>query len=210
MRAIKYPLVKFFLFMILIFLFIFTLIKSYSDYVFKNISDNFLRLHIVANSDSTKDQVVKYEIRDAILNYISPFLKDANSKQEAIEILSNNTEKLYEISYKILEDNNLNYPVTINIGKYKFPTKDYTNFILPEGTYDALKIELGNSAGQNWWCVMFPSICIIDTNNIFSSSITENDTNISLNQEELSLISKDSSTPDIKIKFKLLELFENF
>lgn len=207
MKHIKFS--KTIILFILFIFFVLTLAKSYSDYIFSDISNSFLRLHIVANSDSTKDQVVKYQIRDSILHYISPYLKNAKTKQDAINILENNIDEFYNISDKILKENNINYPVNISIGNFKFPTKDYSSFILPEGKYDALKIELGNSSGQNWWCVMFPSLCLIDSNDLFVTNSTFDVLNNNLNSEELSIVTKNESSPDIKIKFKLIELFEN-
>ena len=209
MKFAKSSYFKFFILSILFIFFIFLLAKSYSDTMFKNISNNFLRLHIVANSDSTEDQVLKYEIRDAILNYISPYMKNASSKQDAIKILKNNMKQMYKLSSDILTEHGVNYPVRINIGNFNFPTKDYSSFILPEGNYDALKIELGNANGQNWWCVMFPSLCIVDASsfgiNDSSMDILQN----TLDSEEFSIVRKDNTSPDIKIKFKLIELFEN-
>ena len=209
MKFAKSSYFKFFILSILFIFFIFLLAKSYSDTMFKNISNNFLRLHIVANSDSTEDQVLKYEIRDAILNYISPYMKNASSKQDAIKILKNNMKQMYKLSSDILTEHGVNYPVRINIGNFNFPTKDYSSFILPEGNYDALKIELGNANGQNWWCVMFPSLCIVDASsfgiNDSSMDILQN----TLDSEEFSIVRKDNTSPDKKIKFKLIELFEN-
>ena len=92
---------------------------------------------------------------------------------------------------------------------FYFTTKEYSEIILPEGYYDALKIELGESKGQNWWCVMFPSLCIIDSNNLNFSKSSEQLLQENLSEEELSIISNNNTTPDIKIKFKLIELFEN-
>ena len=209
MKFAKSSYFKFFILSILFILFIFFLAKSYSDTMFKNISNNFLRLHIVANSDSTEDQILKYEIRDAILNYISPYIKNANSKHDAIQILNNNMDELYNLSSNILNEHGLNYPVNIKIGNFNFPTKDYSSFILPEGNYDALKIELGNAVGQNWWCVMFPSLCIVDTSNFNIDNSSMDILKNTLDPEEFSIISKDNTSPEIKIKFKLIELFEN-
>lgn len=209
MNFFKSFLFKFFTVFLLLMFFVFFLAKSYSDFMFDRISDNFLRLHIVANSDSTNDQVLKYEIRDAVLNYISPYLKNAKSKQEALEILNKNTNKFYEISTNILDSHDIDYPVKISVGNFKFPTKDYSNFVLPEGNYDALKIELGNATGQNWWCVMFPSVCIIDSSNFFSSNSSSEILHDTLDDEEFSIITKNDNSQDIKIKFKLIEIFEN-
>lgn len=209
MKIFKSSFFKFVLVSALFICFLIVLIKNYSDHVFGNISNNFFRLHIVANSDSAEDQVIKYEIRDSILNYISPELKNSKSKDEALKIIQSNIPVFYDLSNNILLKHDVNYSVNISVGNYNFPTKDYSTFILPEGNYDALKIELGNASGQNWWCVMFPSICIIDNSTFSTHDSTSSILEDTLDSEGLSIISKDTDSPDIKIKFKLIELFEN-
>lgn len=209
MNIKKSPLFNFFIILFLFFAFVFCLAKSYADTIFTNISDNFLRLHVIANSDTTEDQMLKYEIRDTILNYISPYLKNANSKQEAIDILNKNINEIYKLSYNVLENHNLDYPLKISVSNSKFPTKDYSNIVLPEGNYDALKVEIGDAKGQNWWCVMFPSICIIDSTNCNFNEESNQLIKENLDTEEFSIITKNNSSSNIKIKFKLIELFEN-
>lgn len=202
-------LLKFFILFLLFITFIFISAKSYSEKMFKNISDNFLRLHVIANSDSTEDQMLKYKIRDAIIEYFNPYLKNANNKDEAISILSEHTAEIYEIASNVQKQNGFNYPINVSINKSYFPTKNYSNIILPEGYYDALKIEIGNADGQNWWCVMFPSLCLIDINNYSFSDSSDNILQNNLSKEEYSIVSADKSSTEIKIKFKLIELFEN-
>ena len=177
--------------------------------MFKNISNNFLRLHVVANSDSTEDQILKYKIRDAVIDYMKPYFSNVNTKNDALNILNSQKNNINDLATKITTENGYNYPVNVSIGNFYFPTKEYSEIILPEGYYDALKIELGNAKGQNWWCVMFPSLCIIDSNNLSFSESSEQLLQENLSEEELSIISNTNTTPDIKIKFKLIELFEN-
>ena len=193
----------------LIIIFIFISAKSYSQNMFKNISNNFLRLHVVANSDSTEDQILKYKIRDAVIDYMKPYFSNINTKNDALNILNSQKNNISDLATKIATENGYNYPVNVSIGNFYFPTKEYSKIILPEGYYDALKIELGNAKGQNWWCVMFPSLCIIDSNNLSFSESSEQLLQENLSEEELSIISNTNTTPDIKIKFKLIELFEN-
>lgn len=209
MSKLKFPLLKMFILFILFITFIFISAKTYSEKMFKNISDNFLRLHIVANSDSTEDQMLKYEIRDAIIEYFNSYLKNVNTKDEAISILSEHIADIYEIASNVQKENGFNYPINVSINKSYFPTKDYSNIILPEGYYDALKIEIGNADGQNWWCVMFPSLCLIDTNDYSFSDSSDKVLQNNLSEEEYSIVSTDKPSADIKIKFKLIELFEN-
>lgn len=204
---------NFFYKLILIFflfcIFIFSLAKSYSHTMFNNISDNFVRLHIIANSDSTSDQILKYKIRDKVIEYMTPFFSGITTKNEALEVLKAHTNDIINISYNIANSNGYFYPIHVSVGNYYFSTREYDTITLPEGYYDSLKIEIGDAKGQNWWCVMFPSLCLIDSGNqdfqYKSSELLQEN----LSTEEYSIISNDAKTIDLKIKFKLIELFEN-
>ena len=192
----------------LLFLFVFISAKSYSNAMSKSISDKFLRLHVIANSDSTEDQILKYQIRDAILEYMKPILENANSKEEALTLLTNQQKNLEIIAKKITVDNNFDYDITVSIGNFYFPTKEYSNFILPNGFYDALQIKIGKATGQNWWCVMFPSLCITDQSCNFTNS-SEEFLQENLSNEEFKVLYNNPENQQLKIKFKLIELFEN-
>ena len=209
MSKFKNFFLKLSLIFLLITIFIFISARSYSKNMFKNISNNFLRLHVIANSDSTEDQILKYKIRDAVIDYMKPYFSNINTKNDALNILNLQKNNINDLATKITTENGYNYPVNVSIGNFYFPTKEYSEIILPEGYYDALKIELGNAKGQNWWCVMFPSLCIIYSNNLSFSESSEQLLQENLSEEELSIISNTNTTPDIKIKFKLIELFEN-
>ena len=200
---------KFLFIFLLIIIFIFISAKKYSEKIFNNISDNFLRFHVIANSDSTDDQILKYKIRDSILDYYSNNCTNINSKEEAISFFNNNIDKLYEIAYSVLSENHVNLPLNIYIGKSHFPTKEYSQIILPEGTYDALKIEIGAAKGQNWWCIMFPTLCFFENSEYTLCENSSNYLSENLNSEELNLINNAEKSNDLKIKFKLIEIFEN-
>lgn len=208
MYKLKKIFYKFIFTIFLLFLFIFVSAKSYSNAMSKSISNKFLRLHVVANSDSTEDQMLKYQIRDAVLEYMEPTLKDAKSKEEALELLNNSKENIEKIAKKIAFDNNFNYDITVSIGNFYFPTKEYSNFILPNGFYDALQIKIGKAAGQNWWCVMFPSLCITEQSCNFTNS-SEEFLQENLSNEEFKVLYNNPENQQLKIKFKLIELFEN-
>ena len=200
---------KFLIVFFLILIFIFISAKSYSNIMFENISNNFLRLHIVANTVSTEDQILKYNIRDAVLEYINPLFENIKDKESALNILTCHINEIQIIASNIAVSSGFNYPITVSVGNFYFPTKNYSKITLPEGHYDALKIELGKADGQNWWCVMFPSLCLLDTNHLSFSKSADKVLNENLSSEEYSVISNVDSSKDIKIKFKLIELFEN-
>ena len=107
-----------------------------------------------------------------------------------------------------IADEGYNYDVNIKIGNFEFPTKYYGDISLPAGYYDALRVEIGNASGRNWWCVMFPSLCFIDISSGIVPDESKEDLQNVLSEEEYSIIS-DNSNYGIKFKFKLLEFFAN-
>ena len=181
---------------------------SYAQNISTDIANSVFRLHVIANSDSTEDQNLKYLVRDNILNYIQEISNGITSKSEIIEIIKSHSSEIHEIATKTIEENGYNYPVSISIGNFAFPTKKYGDITLPAGLYDAVRVEIGSAKGQNWWCVMFPPLCFVDTT---SGIVPENSKKLiqdNLSQEEYNLISKDTSS--VKVKFKIVELLQNF
>lgn len=205
MSKFKNFFLKLSLIFLLITIFIFISARSYSKNMFKNISNNFLRLHVVANSDSTEDQILKYKIRDAVIDYMKPYFSNINTKKDALEILNSQKNNITNLAKKIATDNGYTYPVTVFIGNFYFPTKEYSEIILPEGYYDALKIELGDAKGQNWWCVMFPSLCFIDISSGIVNDEAKENLEENLDNESYNLISNTST--ETTFKFKLVEFF---
>ena len=191
-------------------LFIYTSICaiSYAENVSTDIANSVFRLHVIANSDSSEDQKLKYIVRDNLLKYMNVICKDCSSKEEAINIVKENKNSFKQIAINTIKEYGYSYDVNINIGNFEFPTKSYGDISLPAGYYDALKVEIGEAKGQNWWCVMFPPLCFID---ISSGVVPEESKEIMLNNlsdEEFALIS-DNSDSQIQFKFKLLEFFTN-
>ena len=203
MKNFKNLLVIFTLFIVYIFISIF----SYSNAVSTNISDSVFRLHVIANSDSAEDQNLKYDVRNALISYMNSISTNISSKEEAIKLVIENKNKFYNIAKQVISDKGFNYDVSIEIGNFSFPTKTYGDISLPAGFYDALRVEIGEASGQNWWCVMFPSLCFVDVTNGIVPEESKQDLETTLTQENYNLISSDSL--EFKVKFKLVELFEN-
>lgn len=196
-------------FIIFILLCLFVLISavSYVDAVSSDIANSVFRLHVIANSDSVEDQDLKYEVRDAILEYMNNISMNCKSKSEVITLAKEHTQDFYNIAKRTIQEHGYNYDVNIEIGNFDFPTKYYGDISLPAGNYEALRIEIGNASGQNWWCVMFPPLCFVD---VSSGVVPEESKEImkdSLSDEEYTLIS-DNNNPDIKFKFSLIEMFQ--
>lgn len=175
-------------------------IEAHNSTIYDIKSANLIRLHVLANSDSPKDQKVKLMVRDAIVQYLSPKLKDVKSNRIAKQIVTDNKVELTEISKSVLVSNGFSYSVNIEVGAFDFPVKSYGDLTLPEGKYEAVRVLLGEAKGANWWCVLFPPLCFIDDNKMGGAMPKvfqeENEDDGSTNQSTL------------KLKFKLLELFQ--
>lgn len=200
---------KIFVILILLSLFILISAISYVDAVSNNIADSVFRLHVIANSDSKEDQELKLKVRDELLSYMNIISKDSTSKQEAMQIANEHKEEFTQIAEKVIKENGYNYTVNVQIGKADFPTKYYGDITLPAGTYDALKVQIGEAKGQNWWCVMFPPLCFVDVSTGIVPDNSKQELKQSLDNEEYDLISKTDNN-EISFKFKIVELFQNW
>lgn len=129
----------------------------------EQLADELIRFHVIANSDSKKDQAIKLKVRNAVLEEIVPYLEKSQSLEETREIIENKTEDLIEVAQEVLRKNGVDYGVKASLGQHEFPTKYYGDFSLPAGKYEAFRIVLGNGSGANWWCVMFPPLCFVHT-----------------------------------------------
>jgi stage II sporulation protein R len=118
------------------------------------------RLHVVANSDSDADQQVKMKVRDAVLMATEEGVLACESADEAEEYIDKNLEIIVATANDTLEKNGFDYEATATVGTYHFPDREYQGVRYPEGDYEALRVVLGDGEGQNWWCVMFPPLCL--------------------------------------------------
>ena len=162
------------------------------------IYEDTLRLHILANSDSADDQRLKYEIRDKLLLKYGELLKcETNSEDARVRAteLKNDIEK--DIEEWILESGR-DYGCKIDIGTEWYDTREYEDFTLPKGYYTSLRVMLGEAEGKNWWCVMYPPLCLD-----IATEETTDDSALGYSKEEYALITKDG----YNVKFKILEVF---
>ena len=203
MKKIKYIIIL----SILLSSFLFITISSYANTVSQNISSNFFRLHILANSDNIKDQELKLKVRDNILEYMNTLTYSGLSKSEVINLTYENLDTLQKIAENTIKNAGYSYPVSLEIGNFYFPTKEYGNISLPAGYYDGLKIKIGEAQGQNWWCSLFPPLCFVDISSGLIDESSENNLKDNLSTEEFAIITDDSEI--IKFKFKLVEVFSN-
>lgn len=122
------------------------------------------RLHVLANSNSAIDQKVKLCVRDEVLKLAETALADCTSSKEAEKQLSLVIPSIEKRASDVLRENGFNYSAKAYVGEFNFPQKDYAGVVYDEGKYHALRVVLGEGNGDNWWCVMFPPLCIVNTN----------------------------------------------
>ena len=122
--------------------------------------ENVVRLHVVANSDSEEDQSVKLLVRDAVLEEAAKWYGGAQSMEEASSQLCTHLQSLGETARTTLAENGMEYSAKVEMTEMYFSTRDYGTFRLPAGRYRTLRVTLGEGQGKNWWCVVFPSLCL--------------------------------------------------
>ena len=175
------------------------------------ISDEVLRFHVRANSDSEEDQELKMKVKETVLNELKPLLKEASSPEETIEIIEENMELIKQVSQDVIYENGMSYGVDAYFATEVFPMKQYLDYIFPSGEYDALRIDIGEAKGKNWWCVMFPPLCFVDATHAVVGAEQEETLQYMLTEEAYNEIHQDLAKIDedkevkIRVKFKIVE-----
>lgn len=165
------------------------------------IYDSVLRLHVLANSDSEGDQALKLKVRDAILADTAHLFADCKSRDEANAVVSENLPLLQMSAERAIGEAGYSYPVRIELGEEEYPTKNYESACFPAGEYLSLRVLIGEGEGQNWWCVLFPPLCVS------AASESDGSVEVGLYGDQYAIVTE---TEDIKykIRFKLLEAIE--
>ncbi len=163
----------------------------------EDISNNVLRLHVLANSDSEADQALKLKVRDAILESGQDAFSGAENVQEAEERIIANSDELLAVAQSVIQEEGYTYDVTFEITDDSFPTRTYGDITLPAGEYRAVRMVIGEGEGKNWWCVMFPALCL--------PGASETSLDAVLSEDEIELVESD---PEIDVRFKIAEVFE--
>ncbi|MCI6851460.1 MAG: stage II sporulation protein R [Clostridiales bacterium] len=136
----------------------------------QRLNEELIRLHVVANSDRVEDQELKLLVRDAIITSLRQALADVRDTEQAKEYLQENLPKLQELANKTLDAAGSAQQAVVTLCREGFPTRQYNTFSLPAGIYKALRVTIGDGAGKNWWCVVFPSLCVPQTSQGFSDT----------------------------------------
>ena len=164
----------------------------------KELSDDVLRVHILANSDSAADQSLKLAVRDRVLDHCSAYFDDCGDKNEALALTRAHLGEIEQVAADEIRAHGFDYPVRAEVGQAYFNTRYYEEFTMPAGWYDALRLTIGDGGGQNWWCVMYPSLCV--------GAATKDKMREELNDGEYRVVTSD----DLDFRFKLVEYWEDF
>ena len=162
----------------------------------EELTEDVLRVHIVANSDSAADQSLKLQVRDRVLSQCSDYYSDCSGKEEAVAITKTHLDEIKAVATDEIRRRGFEYPVTAQVGEMYFNTRYYDDFTMPAGYYDALRLTIGSGEGQNWWCVMYPSLCV--------GAASETEMKDSLDDGEYEVITADR----VDFRFKLVEYWE--
>ena len=167
------------------------------------LADKVLRLHVLANSDSQADQALKLRVRDAVLERAEGLLAGAGDRAEAEALLATHLDGLAAAGADAVGAAGYGYPVTVSLeDSCWFPTRVYEDFALPAGRYTALRVEIGAGAGRNWWCVVFPPLCLGSV----SETAEETAAQAGLTEREVALLA--GGEGEYQIKFRAVELVE--
>lgn len=164
----------------------------------RELSDDVLRIHILANSDSAADQSLKLGVRDRVLEHCSEYFDDCEDKNEAVAVTREHLDEIEQVAAREIRARGFDYPVKAEVGQAYFKTRYYDDFTMPAGWYDSLRLTIGDGGGQNWWCVMYPALCV--------GAACEDKMEEDLNDGEYRVVTADK----VDYRFKLVEYWEDF
>ena len=177
----------------------------------KSPEDVVVRFHVRANSDSETDLALKYEVRDAVLALLAEDLQKAENDSEAILYLAQNLSEIRNTARAVVEEAGYHYDVKAYITREEFPIREYGELVLPAGTYRALRIDIGEAKGENFWCMLYPMMCYtMDAGAVVDSADAEKIAQ-ALDEEsyEKLFVKRDIKPGDIKVKLKILEWLQD-
>ena len=170
--------------------------------------DSVVRLHVLANSDSEEDQALKLKVRDALLEKTAPLLSSCSSREEACAALEAHMDELKQIAEEVIRAEGYDYPVTILLGEEEYPEKNYDSICFPSGKYTSLRVCIGNAEGQNWWCCLFPPLCL-GNSTVSSEDAEDAFISVGLTPNQYKIITQ-TEKPIYRVRFKILEMLQGW
>ena len=177
-----------------------------NDAMQKEIAEKIIRFHVRANSDSEEDQALKLLVKDRVVAYLSDAMKSSDSKSDSISYIESHIEEIENIASDVITEEGYSYEVSAYMTNEFFPTKSYGDVTIPCGNYDAFRIDIGENAGKNWWCVLYPPLCFVQGSYGVATDETKMLLRNVLDEDEFDYISNAGSS-DIGFDFKFLSLF---
>ena len=175
----------------------------------QEVYDTVVRLHVLANSDSEEDQALKMEVRDTLLEAAAPYLEGCTTQEEVVQSLTLHLSDLEAVATETVIAQGYEYPVTVLLGEEDYPTRTYESCAVPAGSYVSLRVCIGEAEGQNWWCCLFPPLCL-------SAATAKNEADnedafirVGLTKDQYGIITETGKTK-YKVRFKLLEVLEDW
>lgn len=184
------------------------MITIYANGVSQTLAENMLRFHIVANSDSTEDQLLKQQVKDEIIAYMEPLLKQSKNIEESKNIIQLHADSIKNIAEHVVYNWGKDYEVQVFLDKANFPTKAYGDIVLPAGQYEACRVIIGEGKGQNWWCIMFPPLCYVDAATGVVPIEGKEELQEQLTPEQYKLVSK--SDKSYEVRFKIVDTVNSY
>ncbi len=183
--------------------------KVYSATMTKSISNEVIRLHVLANSDTDIDQNLKQQVKDGVLAAFEEDLSASQNINVTRAFLASHLSEIEAEAQRLVNENGFDYSVSASLTRDYFPTKEYGDVVLPPGEYEALRIEIGQAEGKNWWCVMFPPLCYVDLTKSELPQDAKDELKQVLGDEEYKLVtSVKGHDPTVKVKFKIVEWWQ--
>lgn len=179
-----------------------------NDAMQKEIAEKIIRFHVRANSDSEEDQALKLLVKDRVVAYLSDAMKSSDSKSDSISYIESHIEEIENIASDVITEEGYSYEVSAYMTNEFFPTKSYGDVTIPCGNYDAFRIDIGENAGKNWWCVLYPPLCFVQGSYGVATDETKMLLKNVLDEDEFEYISSAGSS-DIGFDFKFLSLFNH-
>ena len=170
----------------------------------QEVYDSVVRLHVLANSDSEQDQALKLQVRDEVLRVTEPLLVGCGSREQAEQILQEHMGDIEAAAQAVVTGQGYDYPVSVLLGKEEYPTRTYENCCFPSGTYVSLRVCIGEAEGQNWWCVLFPPLCLSAASAEGEQSNEDAFISVGLTGEQYKIITETDQVK-YRIRFKVLE-----
>ncbi len=163
-----------------------------------NIANEIIRFHVLANSDTEEDQALKLKVKNAVVLYMQGVLKGCDNKVEAEEMITSHKSDILQVAKQVIKEQGYDYQVTAQLENVYFPVKTYGDLTFPAGEYEAFRILIGQAEGKNWWCVMFPNLCMVNETYSIVPEDSKNQLRHVLTEEEyksLSPAEEPSNTP---------------